>query len=699
MIRLLTQIVLIFSFPIIMMAKNPFLSSQRGAFGTFPFNELKTEHYEPAFKKAIEIHSEEIKRITDNPETPTFENTIEALDASGAMLSEVANIFFNLNSAESSDEMMEIAQRVSPLLSKHQNNISLNEALFKRIKAIYDQRESLGLTTEQAQLLKKTYLSFVNNGANLNEKEKELYRNLSEKLDQLTLNFGQNVLIETNKFELLIDNEDDLKGLPEDFKAAAKARAKAKGKEGWLIDLSAPSYIAFMKYADNRDLREKLYKAYGSRAFHNDANGNKDIVKEIVNTRIEIANLLGHPDYATYVLQEKMAKTPERVNKLLNDLLEAYAPTAKEEVKEVEAFARKSEGNAFRLMPWDWSYYSEKLKSDKFNIDDNILKPYFELESVKKGVFGLATSLYGITFTKSDSIQTYHPDVEAYEVRDANGDFLSVLYVDFHPRAGKRPGAWMTEFKAQSRKDGKRVAPQISIVMNFTPATGNTPSLLTFDEVETLLHEFGHALHGMLSDVNYESLAGTSVYQDFVELPSQIMENWATEKDFLDRFAVHYRTGEKIDPKLIQQIIDASNFNAGYACLRQLSFGNLDMAWHSLQKPFTGDIDTFEQKAMSSTQLLPVVDSTCMSSSFSHIFAGGYAAGYYGYKWAEVLDADAFSVFKKHGIFDKATAESFRKNILSKGGSDDPMTLYIRFKGSEPTIDALLERNGIKRKE
>ena len=692
------QILLIFSFPFIMAASNnPFLEPQQGLFGTFRFNSLKPEHYEPAFKRAIEVHKDEIRAITEQSEPASFENTIEAFDASGELLSLVASVFFNLNSAESNDEMMAIAQRISPLLSRHQNDISLNVDLFKRVKAVYDQRDSLDLTNEQKELLKRVYLSFVNNGANLDEQGKSKFRDLSERLDRLTLDFGQNVLIETNRFELLLTDEKDLSGLPDDFKTAAKAKAEAKGKVGWLIDLSAPSYVSFMKYADNRALRERVYRAYGSRGFHNGENGNKDIVKDIVNLRIELAKLLGFNDYASYVLQNKMAGNEARVYKLLNDLLAAYSATAQNDVKDVERFARETEGDSFVLMPWDWSYYSEKLKAARFNIDDNVLKPYFELEAVKKGVFGLATRLYGISFFRNDSIEVYHPDVEAYEVRDEGGNVLAVLYVDFHPRAGKRPGAWMTEFRAQSRKNGIRVIPHISIVMNFTPSTENKPSLLTFDEVETLLHEFGHALHGILSDVSYVSLAGTSVYQDFVELPSQIMENWATEKAFLDSFAVHYQTGERIDSSLIKQIVDASNFNAGYACLRQLSFGLLDMAWHTLSSPFTGDIAVFEEDAMRPAQLLPTVDGTCMSSGFNHIFAGGYAAGYYGYKWAEVLDADAFSVFKKNGIFDKNTADSFRKNILSKGGSEDPMVLYKRFRGAEPSIDALLERNGIKK--
>ena len=695
--KYLLHLVLIISFPFMATAQNPFIDEKEGLYGTFAFGLLKNEHYEPAFRKAIELQNEELRIIIENPEPPTFENTMEALEKSGALLTKVANVFFNLNSAESDDEMMEIAQQVMPLLSNHQNNIILNEALFNRVKKVYSVKDVIKLTPEQQQLLKKTYLSFANNGANLNAGQKEEYRALSEKLSQLTLNFGQNVLIETNKYELLIENEADLKGLPADFIASAQEKAKAKEKEGWQIDLSAPSYISFMKYAENRSLREQLYRAYGSRALHTNDNGNKEVVKEIVNTRIQIAQLLGHNNYAEYVLQEKMAKSPDNVYNLLNDLMKAYSATAKGEVGEVENFARRNEGADFSLMPWDWSFYSEKLKSEKFNIDDNILKPYFELEAVKRGVFGLATKLFGITFTKNNSIEVYHPEVEAYEVRDADNEFCAVLYVDFHPRAGKRPGAWMTEFRAQSRKKGKRVAPHISIVMNFTPSTANTPSLLTFDEVETLLHEFGHALHGILSNVSYESLAGTNVYQDFVELPSQIMENWATEKEFLDQFAVHYQTGEKIDPQIIRKIVEASNYNTGYACLRQLSFGFLDMAWHTLQTPFVGEIDEFEQTAMQSTKLLPVIDGTCMSSSFNHIFAGGYAAGYYGYKWAEVLDADAFSLFKQNGIFDKATAMSFLENILSKGGSEEPMTLYVRFRGSEPTIDALLERNGVKK--
>ena len=694
--KTLLRIVLFTNISIIAMAQNPLLDTKEGFYGTFLFSCLKNEHYEPAFQKAIELHEEEIEKIISNPAPPTFENTIEALDKSGATLTKTALIFFNLNHAESNEQMMEIAQRITPQLSNHQNNITLNEKLFERVKKVYLLKDILKLTTEQQQLLKKTYLSFANNGANLSSGQKEQYRALTEKLSQLTLDFGQNVLVETNKYELIITDENDLKGLPEDFVTMVKEKATAKEKEGWLIDLSAPTYVAFMKYSEMRPLREKLYKAYNSRNFHDGENGNREIVKEIVNTRIQIAQLLGHADYAAYELQEKMAKSSEHVYKLLNDLLEAYSPTARKEVAEVEAFAQKNESETFQLMPWDWAFYSEKLKSDKFNIDDNVLKPYFELEAVKQGVFGLATTLFGITFIKNNSIEVYHPDVEAYEVRDENNEIYAVLYVDFHPREGKQPGAWMTEFRVQSKENNKRIIPHISIVMNFTPASGNAPSLLTFDEVETLLHEFGHALHGILSDVNYQSLAGTNVVRDFVELPSQIMENWAIETDFLNRFAVHYETGERIDPQIIRQIVDASNFNAGYLCLRQLSFGFLDMAWHTLQQPFDGAIDSLERNAMQPTQLLPLVEGMCMSSAFNHIFSGGYAAGYYGYKWAEVLDADAFSLFKENGIFDKATASSFSKNILSKGDSDNPMALYIRFRGAEPTINALLKRNGVK---
>lgn len=678
-------------------AQNPFFSAYKTPYDTPPFNKIKNEHYEPAIEKGIAEHQAEINKIVMIRAVPTFENTIVPLEESGKLLSRVTSVFFNLLSSESNDEMMEIAQRIQPKLSEHSNSITLNEGLFQKVKAVYDKRLESNLTPEQIRLVEKTYRGFENSGATLVGKDRDIYKELSTKLSQLTLDFGQNALKESNKFEMLLTDEADLAGLPQMVKDAAAAKAKAKGKEGYIFDLSAPSYIAFMKYSTRRDLRQKLYMAYNTKCVAGGEFDNQENVKEIAKTRMQIANLLGYPDYATYTLRNKMAKDKEHVYGLLDDLFSAYAQAAREDVKMVEGFAVGMEGKAIDLQPWDWSFYSEKLKDAKYSVSDELVRPYFELENVKKGVFGLATDLYGITFKKNTKIQVYHPEVEAFDVLDENGNFLAVLYTDFHPREGKRQGAWMSEFKGQYVEKGKDSRPFVTIVMNFTRPTETEPALLTFDEVETFLHEFGHALHGMLTKCTYETLSGTNVLHDFVELPSQIMENWLTEKEYLDKFAVHYKTGEKIPADLVKKLVDAANYNAGYLCYRQLSFGYLDMAWHTLEQPYTGDVISFERKAMDKTALLPVVEGTNMSTSFSHIFAGGYAAGYYGYKWAEVLDADAFALFKQTGIFNKDTARSFRENILEKGNTEEPMTLYVKFRGQEPTVNALLERNGIKK--
>lgn len=678
-------------------AQNPFFSAYKTPYDTPPFNKIKNEHYEPAIEKGIAEHQAEINKIVMIRTVPTFENTIVPLEESGKLLSRVTSVFFNLLSSESNDEMMEIAQRIQPKLSEHSNSITLNEGLFQKVKAVYDKRLESNLTPEQIRLVEKTYRGFENSGATLVGKDRDTYKELSTKLSQLTLDFGQNALKESNKFEMLLTDEADLAGLPQMVKDAAAAKAKAKGKEGYIFDLSAPSYIAFMKYSTRRDLRQKLYMAYNTKCVAGGEFDNQENVKEIAKTRMQIANLLGYPDYATYTLRNKMAKDKEHVYGLLDDLFSAYAQAAREDVKMVEGFAVGMEGKAINLQPWDWSFYSEKLKDAKYSVSDELVRPYFELENVKKGVFGLATDLYGITFKKNTKIQVYHPEVEAFDVLDENGNFLAVLYTDFHPREGKRQGAWMSEFKGQYVEKGKDSRPFVTIVMNFTRPTETEPALLTFDEVETFLHEFGHALHGMLTKCTYETLSGTNVLHDFVELPSQIMENWLTEKEYLDKFAVHYKTGEKIPADLVKKLVDAANYNAGYLCYRQLSFGYLDMAWHTLEQPYTGDVISFERKAMDKTALLPVVEGTNMSTSFSHIFAGGYAAGYYGYKWAEVLDADAFALFKQTGIFNKDTARSFRENILEKGNTEEPMTLYVKFRGQEPTVNALLERNGIKK--
>lgn len=676
-------------------AANPLLGKYKTPHETAPFDKIKIEHYEPAFDEGIRQHEQEIDAITRQRSVPTFENTIEALDRSGKLLNRVANIFFALLSAESNDEMMDISQRISAKLSDHENNISLNEPLFERIKYVYDRRNDSDLNPEQRKLLEETYLSFERSGANLKGADREKYRELSKELSQLTLAFGQNALKATNAFEMLLTDPADLAGLPESAVDAAAHLAQSKGKEGWVVDLSYPSYSAFMKYSSRRDLREKLYRAYNSRCltgeFDNTAN-----MKRIAEIRCQLANLFGKNTYADYTLEHRMAKNSENVYNLLNQLLEAYRPVALEEVREVKGFATGMEGHAIELMPWDWAYYSEKLKDAKFQLNDEMLKPYFELEKVKKGVFGLATDLYGLTFKKNQNIPVYHPEVEAFEVFDENGKFLAVLYTDFHPRAGKRSGAWMTEFKGQWKEDNKDSRPHITIVMNFTRPTADKPALLTFDEVETFLHEFGHSIHGMLANTTYPSLSGTNVYRDFVELPSQLMENWLTEKEYLDKFAAHYQTGEKIPYELVQKIKEAANYNAAYACIRQVTFGLLDMAWHTQTAPVE-DVSAFEKTATQATQVLPRIEGTLISPTFSHIFSGGYAAGYYGYKWAEVLDADAFAKFKENGIFNREVAESFRRNVLEKGGTEDPMVLYTRFRGQEPTIDALMERDGIKK--
>ncbi len=675
-------------------ASNPFLASYSTPHGTVPFNEIKMEHYLPAFEEGMKVHKEEIDAIISNKEKPDFENTIVALERAGDLLEKVSSPFYNLMSAETTDEMQELAEKISPLLTEHSNSIRLNEALFKRIKAVYDEKESLGLTTEQATLLQKTYDGFARNGANLPEADKEIYRELSKELSLLTLQFSQNALKETNAYSLLITDTDMLAGLPDFVLEMLSENARKEGKEGWLLNLKATTYVPVMKYAANRDLREKLYMANATKCMQGNEYDNREIIRKIVNTRLKMVNLLGYKTYADYVLEKRMAEKTENVYNLLDQLLEAYRPSAMKELEEVQAYAKRN-GADFDLQPWDWSYYSEKLKAEKFDLNDEVLKPYFELENVKKAVFGLATRLYGITFEKNPDIPVYHPEVEAFDVLDEQGAYLAVLYTDFHPREGKRSGAWMSEFKGQWMEKGEDSRPHITIVMNFTRPTETKPALLTYDELTTFLHEFGHALHGMLTKCTYESLSGTNVYRDFVELPSQIMENWAPQKEFLDGFAVHYETGEKIPVELVHRIREAENFNTGYFCLRQLSFGYLDMAWHTLEQDFDGDVVAFEHQAMERTKVLPVVANTAMGPTFGHIFSGGYAAGYYGYKWAEVLEADAFSVFAKNGIFDKNTAASFRDNILKKGSTEPPMVLYKHFRGQEPTIDALLKKNGV----
>ena len=674
---------------------NPFFSAYNTPYQTPPFHLIKTEHYEPAFEEAIKQHEKEIIRIIENPKEPTFENTVEALERSGKLLSKVSDVFFNLLSAESNEKMEDISQRISPKLSEHSNNIYLNEKLFSRIQDVYLKIGDLDLTIEEERLLDETYDAFVNKGINLPADKKEEYRKLTSELSQLTLQFGQNLLKETNAYLFHTNHESDLNGLPQSALDAAALKAKQKKLGGWAFDLTAPSYVPFMKYADNRDLRKKMYMAYNSRCISNNETDNRDIVKKIVNLRMEIAQLMGYDNYAKYILRRRMAGSEDKVYNLQNQLLEAYKPVAMKEYEDIEKYAYESENTVNEIKPWDWAYYSEKLKNSRYDINDEMLKPYFNLENVKRGVFRLANELYGLIFTKNSKIPVYHPEVEAYEVFDAKGQFLAVLFTDFHPREGKRAGAWMTSYKGQYKINEEDSRPHISLVMNFTRPTETAPALLTFDEVTTFLHEFGHGLHGILADVTYESLSGTNVYWDFVELPSQIMENWGNEKAFLDQFARHYQTDELIPMELVNKLKKSENFNVGYTCLRQLSFGMLDMAWYTQKTRFSGNVSDFEQNAWKEAMVLPAVKGTCMSTQFSHIFSGGYAAGYYSYKWAEVLDADAFSVFKRNGIFNKEVASSFRKNILSRGNTEDPMALYVRFKGQEPSINALLNRDGI----
>lgn len=678
------------------MRENSLLSNYNTPHNTTPFNLINTEDYEPAILEGINRQNIAIEGIINNKEKASFENTIVALERSGELVEKVSTIFSNLLSAETNDKLDELAQKLMPLLSEHSNNILLNDNLYKRIKEIYDSKDSISLNSEEMKLLEKTYDAFSRNGANLNDHDKAIYRKLTSKLASLKLKFSHNILKETNSYQLIIDNEEDLQGVPEHVIKEAKELADKKQlSNSWIITLHAPSMIPFMKYCAKRELREKLYIAYNTRCTHDNEFSNIEIVKEIVNLRLQIANILGYDSYADYVLKNRMAKSSDNVYKLLDNLMKAYMPVAQKEVAQVEEFAKSIEGDDFKLMPWDWAFYSEKLRINRFEINEEKLRPYFELDKVVSGVFGLATKLYGINFKENKDIQVYHKDVKAYDVFDNDGSFLAVLYVDFFPREGKRPGAWMTNYQEQWKDNNGDYRPHVSITMNFTKPVGDNPSLLSYSEVNTLLHEFGHALHSIFSQTTYKSLSGTNVYWDFVELPSQIMENYANEKDFLNTFAKHYKTGEQISSEIIQNLVNASNFNVGYLTIRQLSLGYLDMAWYDRKEKFDGDIFEFEKKVFDKTRLLPSIDDCCMSVHFSHIMSGGYAAGYYSYKWAEVLDADAFSLFQKYGIFSSSVASAFRENILSKGGTKDPMELFKSFKGEEPTIDALLKRNNI----
>lgn len=673
--------------------QNPFLTAYHTPHETVPFHLIRLEHYEPAILKGMEEQNREIETIVNNPEEPTFQNTIVALERSGDLLNRVSTVFGNLLSAETNDEMDALAEKVMPMLTEHSNNITLNEALFARIHKVYTSDHST-LSVEENRLLENTYQSFIRSGANLAEKDKETFRQISASLSLNSLKFSQNLLKENNGYELVL-TEEQLTGLPDSSIEAYAQTAKEKGKEGYVVTLSIPSFGPFMKYSTHRELRKELYTAYHTQCTHDNEYNNLDIVKTLVNLRQQRAQLLGAPTVADFVLTRRMAENSTNVYRLLHQLLDAYKPTALQELEEVRTLAREMEGDDFEFQPWDLAFYVEKLKEKKFNFNEESLRPYFELSRVIEGVFGLATRLYGITFHENKDIPVYHTDVKAYEVLDKDGQFLAVLYADFHPRAGKRAGAWMTSYKEQWKDENGNSRPHVSVTMNFSKPSADKPALLTFSEVNTFLHEFGHALHGMFANTTYQSLSGTNVYWDFVELPSQFMENFAIEKEFLNTFAKHYQTGETLPEELLQRIVDSSNFMVAYNCLRQLSFGLLDMAWYTRTEPFDGDVRTYEKEAWKEAQVLPNIPEACMTVQFSHIMAGGYAAGYYSYKWAEVLDADAFSLFKEKGIFNTEVANSFRTEVLSKGGTEHPMTLYKRFRGQEPGIDALLRRNGI----
>ncbi len=688
--------------------------SQGGAWGWVCFDKIKLEDYEPAMRRGMEIENEEMARIANNPEAPTFENTIEAMEQSGEVLGEVTEVFFNLISAETNDEMDELADKMSPILSDHANDIMFNPKLAQRVKKVWEkasppalpskggsqERAVSGerLTVEQQQLLRDTYLGFVRSGAYLPEDKQQRLKEIGNEMSKLDLQFSQNKLKEINAFTLHITDEADLAGLPESAIEAARIAAKEKNICGWVITLHSPSMSPFLTYSSRRELRKQVWMAYNTICTHENKQNNTNIVKRIVDLCREEAQIMGYDNYADYVLEERMAKNQKNVYDLLHKLIKSYKPTALKELETIREMARELEGDDFELMPWDMAYYSNKLQEKLYNINSEMLRPYLELSKVKEGVFGLATKLYGITFRQNRDIPVYHPDVDVFEVYDRDGSFLALLYCDFYPRKSKKSGAWMTTFRGQYiDKEGVNHRPHVSLVMNFTKPTDTKPALLTLGEVETFLHEFGHALHEMFSNCQYEELSGTNVYWDFVELPSQFMENFAIEKDFLSTFARHFETGEPLPDELIQRIVDSRNFCVAMGCLRQVSFCLLDMAYYTLNHELDTDIKSFEREAWKEAVITPTVPGTCMSVQFSHIMAGGYSAGYYSYKWAEVLDADAFSVFKQHGLFDPATADSFRQNILSRGATEHPMTLYKRFRGQEPTIDALLERNGIKR--
>ena len=674
--------------------KNPLLTESAAPFGAPEFDKIKNEHYLPAFEAAIAEAKAEIDAIVANPDEPTFENTIEAMEYSGEALNNVASIFYNLMEANTNDELQQIAEAISPMMTEYSMYVSLNPALFERVKAVYEKKDELGLAKDQMTLLEDSYKGFVRGGANLSDEDKELYSKWSEELSLTTLQFSKNVLAATNAYVLNITDEADLAGLPEFVKTMAAETAAEKGLEGWAFTLDAPSYSPFLKYSEKRDLRKDIWTAYNTRAIGGEFD-NTEIVKKIVDLRIKIANILGYETYADYALEERMAKSKATVTDFIKNLLEPSMPFAKKDVADVFAYAKKNGFEGDRLESWDFSYWSEKYQQAEYSLSAEELKPYFQLESCIDAVFGLASRLYGVSFHELDNVPVYHEDVKVYEVKDADGSHLALFYADFFPRASKRGGAWMTEFRGQSIKDGVEKRPFISIVCNFTKPTADAPALITHDELTTFLHEFGHALHGIFAEGRYGSLTGTSVSRDFVELPSQIMENWAFEPEYLNSFAKHYQTGEPISAELIEKIVAAKNYLAGYAQVRQLHYGLLDMAWHTLTElPSEGTVE-FESKALAPYAVMPAVEGTAFSGSFSHIFSGGYSAGYYSYKWAEVLEADAFSLFKEKGIFNTEVAASFRENILSKGSTEEAAVIYRNFRGHDPQPEALMKKLGL----
>lgn len=678
------------------MTNNPLTTPFNTPYNSSPFSAIKPEHYTPAFEAVLQETRERIQKIIENPEPPSFENTLKALEFSSLHLGRISSILFNLNVAETGKEVQEAVREVSPMLSDFRSDIILNKVLFERIKCVYENRKKESLNAEETKLLEKTYEDFVRNGANLSESSKERYREINKELSRLTIDFGDNVLAETNDYFLHLTDRGDLSGLPEDVIQEAAEEAARRKLKGWVFTLQFPSFGPFIKYSNKRELREEISIAYNSRCFKDNAHNNSEIIKKISTLRLEYANLLGFETYADFVLSKRMAESCDNVFDFLNELLAPSKNAAIKEVEEIKAFA-KSLGDDFEIRPWDWAYYAEKLKKKKFDIDDETTRPYFQLERVEQGVFNLANKLFGIRLKEVKNIPVYHADVKVFEVYDSDNSFIALLYMDYFPRESKKAGAWMTEYQQQHiSPDGEDIRPHVSLVFNFTKPTKQKPSLLTYTEVTTLLHEFGHGLHGIFSKCEFESLAGTNVYRDFVELPSQLLENWADQKEWLDEIAAHYETGEKIPTEMVDKIVKSKNFNSGFFSLRQLSFGLCDMRWHTIKEPYTGDIESFEHDAMAETLLLRKTEGTATSAAFSHIFAGGYAAGYYSYKWAEVLDADAFAYFKEKGIYNTEIAKKLRDNILSKGGTEHPMDLYVKFRGKEPSIDPLLERSGLK---